>query len=261
MRYLALIAVLAACDGGEGTPDARPPDGPLPTGTFSLTWTLTDGTSGAPVTCDDVEASFVRVTAVPAVGAGIVESFTCANGMGTSRPLQIGTYSLSFTLSGVGGDIANAPGVNGVVVTANQDTPAGAPDFEVDASGAVSFRLSTSQATNCDPIGMMGSGIDAIGLTLTKGGTCVPVTWMVGAEPYAAACPTPATRACFENTVDVAATGLGSGRYMLMATGAVMGTDCWTGAREIRVPTGGMSATTTLTLAYDAANPACPMLP
>ena len=48
---------------------------------------------------------------------------------------------------------------------------------------------------------------------------------------------------------------------MLMATGGVMGTDCWTGAREVRVPAGGMTAMTTLTLAYDAANPACPPLP
>jgi hypothetical protein len=262
MRHLALIAVLAACDGGEGVPDARPPDGPLPTGTFSLTWTLTDSTDGAPISCDDADALSVRVNAVPqAGGAGVVESFQCSSGMGTSRPIEIGTYSLAFELRGLQGAIATATGVNDVVITANGDTPTGARDFMVGGTGNLTLRVNTSQTTNCDPIGMMGSGIDEIALHVTKGGTCVPVDFLVGAEPYTTTCPMPTPRACFENTVDVVATGIDAGRYMISITGTVMGAACWTGGGEARVPIDGATATEMVALGYDAANPACPPLP
>jgi hypothetical protein len=263
MRHLAaLLAVLAACDGGEGIPDARPPDANPPTGTFSLSWTLTDTTDGLPISCDDANATTVSVTAVEQVsGTGFVEIFNCTSMQGTSRPARVGTYSLGFSLRGPDGEVTAAPGVSGIEVNVGQDTPAGAHDFALDGTGGISFRINTARATNCGAIVSMGSGIDTMALTLTKGGACVPVDWTVGAGTYSATCPMPPTTACIENDVDIVATGLDAGRYQLQAVGNIAIDACWLGMRELRVPPGGMTAMTTVTLGYQDTVPACPPLP
>ena len=48
-------ALVAACGGGGGFPDAPPIDMPPPLGTFSLAWTVKD-TGGNPITCDQIGA-------------------------------------------------------------------------------------------------------------------------------------------------------------------------------------------------------------
>jgi hypothetical protein len=260
---VAMGLVAAGCDSESGFPDARIPDASPTPGTFSLSWTVTDTNDASAITSDEANATNVTVT-VRREGAGTAtpESFNCNNGMATSPPYLPGDdYVLGFELRGPTGAIATAPTQTGIVITSGQDTPIGGVDFAVDAIGAVTLNISAVTAMdNCGPIAMMGGGIDQMTLTLTRGTTCVPFEYTIGAGPVTTTCPaTPV--ACIERDVDVVAAMVDSGRYQVEAVGLIGTAECWVGAREIRVPTDGGSATFPLSMAYQPLVAGCPPMP
>lgn len=257
-----LLFVVVGCDSEQGFFDARPPDAALPPGTISLTWTITDTNDSTQITCDEANATTVTVTVrEEGSSTAVPDPVNCSSGMTTTQPFPPGTYVVGFELRGPDGQIATAPGQIGVEIMQNQDTPIGAIDFDVNAIGALTLNVGAgTTASNCDPIAGGGGGIDQMTLTLERDLTCVPFTYDIGGGPVTTTCPaTPV--ACIENDVDIVAATLDSGRYQINATGLVGGVECWTGAREIRVPTDGMSATFPLTMAYNTVDPNCPPLP
>jgi hypothetical protein len=133
----ALIAALAlalGCGGDEEvaadadtTPDARPPRG-----TFSLTWSVTQG--GNPSTCQEVGGSQVVISFVKqGAGAGDNAVVNCTAGEGASQEISIGTYDLDIDLVGSNlQSVLDAPVmVNGVEVTEGDDTALDPVVFEL----------------------------------------------------------------------------------------------------------------------------------
>jgi len=260
---LVAATLVAGCDSQAGFPDARIPDAAPVPGTFSLSWTLTDTSDSLPISCDDANAQSISITVREAdASSGQTEVFNCSSGSATSRPYPPGTYVLGFELRGSAGQIATAPSQNGIVVTSSQDTPIGAIDFSMVGNGMFSATVvaATASMSNCGPIAGMGGGIDQMTLTLTKDAACVPFDYTVNATPFTTTCPaTPV--ACIERTDDIVSATLDSGRYQLEAVGLIAGAACWVGAREVRIPTGGGTLTTSLAIAYQPLVSGCPAMP
>lgn len=131
---LACALGAAACGGDDDappdanlTPDARPPRG-----TFSLSWTITQG--GAAATCADVNGSQVVISFI-AQGAGSGDNavINCSAGEGTSQQINVGTYDLDIDLvdSSIQSVLDAPVMVNGVEITENNDTPLDPIVFEV----------------------------------------------------------------------------------------------------------------------------------
>jgi len=130
------MLLAAGCGDDSGLPDARVGDGPPQPGTFSLSWTLSDG--GAPVTCEQARAITISVALLPE-GAmfGFNDVFTCSTGHGTSANIAPSTYELRFKLVGAGGrEVAPGPTVMGVVIRSGEDTKIAPIAFEVDVPPA-----------------------------------------------------------------------------------------------------------------------------
>jgi hypothetical protein len=257
-----LVLFVVGCDSEAGFPDARAPDAALPPGTISLSWTITDTNDSSIITCDEANATTVTVTVRPEGGSTATpDPVGCSSGMTTTQPFPPGTYVVGFELRGPDGQIAVAQGQTGIVIQSNQDTPIDPVNFDVNAIGALTLNLQAGAATsNCGPIAGMGGGIDEMTLTLERDLTCVPFDYDIGAGAVTTTCPaTPV--ACIENDVDIVAAALDSGRYQIRATGLIGGVACWIGAREIRVPTDGASATFPLVMAYQPLDPGCPAMP
>jgi hypothetical protein len=263
MRASAVVVLfVVGCDSEAGFPDARLPDAALPPGTLSVAWTITDTNDSMQITCDEANATTVTLT-VREEGSSTAtpEPVNCSSGMTTTRPFPPGMYVVGFELRGPGGEIASAPNQLGVEITQNGDTQLDPVNFDVNAIGALTLNLQAGTTTsNCGPIVDMGGAIEEVTLTLERDLTCVPFTYDTGGGPVTTTCPaTPVT--CIESDVDIVAATMDSGRYQIRATGLIAGAACWTGAREIRVPTDGMSATFPLVMAYDALVPGCPPMP
>lgn len=234
----------------------------MPGGTVTLSWTVTDTNGPSTITCDQANATTVTITLrEEGASSGIPDPFNCSSGMATSSPVPPGNYVIGFELRGPTGQIATAPGQNGIVINSQQDTDIGAVNFDVNALGAMNLNVvAAGRTTNCGLIVDMGGGIDQMTLELERDLTCVPFDYTLNAAADTTTCP-PTPIACFETTDDIVVPSLGSGRYQLRATGLIAGTECWIGQQEIRVPTDNMSADFQLNMAYQAATPGCPPLP
>jgi hypothetical protein len=259
LLILCLAVFAAACSDDANAVDADTTDAPTPTGTISMMWSVTNSVDSSTITCDDANAQNLVVTLVKQGEAGgTTEVFGCSNLMGTTRPIEIGTYALTFTLRGPDGDVATAPAVGGIEVTRDSNTPLANPiEFEVLARGDLTFTIdATATGDNCGLMAMMGAEIDLVdGITieLFKGATCVPATYTLTNGPpamYTGTCPTPTNGACVENDQMISVTGLVSGSYRLQITGRYLGTACWTGERTFRVPTDDGTVTTDVGLSY-----------
>jgi hypothetical protein len=119
---LALIALVAACGGGGGFPDAHPfQDAALP-GTFRLDWSLQDS-SMAPVTCTDAMATEVLVVVRNDVtNDTFSQPFQCDLLTSISGPLPIGSYDMTITLQGSSGAITQAPDQDPVAIKSQMTT-------------------------------------------------------------------------------------------------------------------------------------------
>ena len=128
-HYAALILACAlgaaACGGDDEpaadantTPDARPPRG-----TFSLTWSITEG--GNPSDCASVNGSQVVISFIrQGEGGGDNAVINCSAGSGESQEINVGTYDLDIDLvdSSIQSLLDAPVMVNGVEVTENNDT-------------------------------------------------------------------------------------------------------------------------------------------
>ncbi len=232
LSAFALSALLFAGCGDDGAPatDAGPVDATPPGGTFSLAWTVSDGTNT--LLCDDVGAVSVSVTVVEQGGfGGSVDAFTCTGGQATSRQFPAGTYTMTIDLraSGSRSLIAAPVVVRDIAIAVNADAPLPAQTFVVSPIGAFSF-LVDGQATagNCLPVDPdTGAGI--IGLEFSLNGesdTCVPATFDVAAGAsgtagtFSSVCPaTPAVLPCIDADQLVTVNPIASGPLELTITG------------------------------------------
>jgi hypothetical protein len=245
----AALLALAACGGGGESADAAPnqPDAKPATGTISLTWSLTDG-AGA-ITCDDVKATSVVVTWTPTSGGPSDQNFfDCHSGTGMTA-VPVGNYTVQIDLKAGPNQVQSTVTKNNVAVTAGTDTPLGDVSFTVSRKGGFKFKLdvSTTSGTNCDPEGgnPPGAGITSMQITLTKGGTCVPGSFMVEAgamgdpaQTIDAACPGGGTGACIENDQQVTVMGLDAGDYVMTIEGLEAANNCYKVISNISVAGG-----------------------
>jgi hypothetical protein len=259
--FLAAAAALCsfACGDGGGFPDAALPDGPPPTGTFSLAWSLTD-TNGAPVTCDQVGA--LTVTAVlrnPAVQGGSTEVFNCNTGSGTSPGIAPGNYQIDFELNGSSTTpvIMTSPRQD-IEVKSGQNTPLMPISFAINATGGLALSLNALGVTagNCETTANMGAGIDQFTITLEKTSdlSCAAVTFDVSAGTsggtagtYVVNCGTPNPSVCLHADQTLSVANVVSGGYRVHIRGR-SGADCYVNNDTLPVPSLGMTTTRTLNL-------------
>jgi hypothetical protein len=230
-----LYLALAACGGGGGFPDGRPADSPGPTGTFSVTWTVSDQ-NNQPISCDRIAAQTMTVlTHNLAIEGGLTEPFSCSTGMGKSQGLAPGNYEMDFELAGTFGVVARGAKQAPVRIDANSNVELAPVTFQVEALGGVVLKLSAGGG-NC---GASGAGIDQMSMTLrhNSDGTCEPITFMISdGTQYTVNCTTPTLRSCIEDTETMTATNIPSDSYTIGIRGLVNGKECWQNMDTIQVP-------------------------
>lgn len=272
VRGVILSALVAACGGGGGFPDAPPIDMPPPLGTFSLAWTVKD-TGGNPITCDQIGAQAVTVlTRNRAIQGGSTEVFTCSTLMGGSQGLVPGTYDLDFELGGVGGAvgtgiIATSPRQMGIVIKSGENVTLTPLAFSVNATGGIKVNLSANKpGGNCGSVGNNGAGITGVTLTLqhTTGGACEPVTFTIAPNAtlpggsYTVNCTSPTVAPCIEADQQLSVTGVPSDGYQLHVRGKVATANCWTNDDTLPVPPLGRDVMRILNFAAAASGtPGC----
>lgn len=231
---LVLIVALSAasCSDDVGLPDARPPTDAAVPGQLSFSWTV--GYMSAALTCAELGASSVAVEIVPQGAVfGVVDSFSCASGMGTSRQLAPGTYDLTISLEGAGGTLGGPILRLGAIVASSETRAVDPVAFEVEPFGDLVFRISTGTNGNCTAEASGGAGITATRIELRdSAGTCVPTTFTISAgasQPggtYVSDCAA-ATHACIATDQDVSAADVRAGQHSMVLTGLVDGQACW----------------------------------
>lgn len=255
--YVVAAAALGsfACGDGGGFPDAPVPDGPPPTGTFSLAWSVTD-TNGGAVTCDQIGAQ--TVTAVlrnPDVSGGSTEVFSCSSGSGMSPGVAPGHYQIDFELNAGTAVLQTAPRQE-VDIKSSQNTQLTPISFAVNATGGLALSLNALGVTqgNCAAT-PDGAGIDQFTITLEKTSdlSCAQVTFGVAAGAmgtagtYAVNCTTPVTRGCLYGDQVLTVANLASGTYRIHVRGR-SGSDCYVNNDTLSVPALGMTLTRTLNM-------------
>lgn len=249
------VLCLAACGGGGGFPDAPPsPDG-IPTGTFSLDWSLVRMSDGSPITCNEVDGTTVTLLLRNrGFSGGFTEVFSCNTKTGISGPVPVGAYDVNFELTGPSGTIATAPEQRGPVVTAGNTTPLAPVTFAINAIGAIDLELDAGKPNgNCDTLANMGAEISGVRITLNHAagiGACEPATIMIGSTPYTIDCATPVTTGCIEKTTAITGS-LPSDNYQIhiRADQAPNRVDCFVNDDLIQVPANNKTFARTLNLA------------
>mgnify|MGYP001549453163 CR=1 FL=1 len=229
MMSLLLLTggALVGCGDDALPPDAAPIDALPATGTFSLSWSISDGTN--PLSCEDVGALSVPVTLIPQGGlSGTAEAFACEGGMGNSRNLAPGTYDLTIDIraSGSRSLLAEKARVFGVKIEADTDTPVAAQTFIIEPVGSLSFQVdSGATAGNCAAVDAGGGGIVDLEFGLKdKNNACVAAEFDVAAgsgaaTTYTSNCTTPAYLPCIGNDQVITVDPLASGPWTLEVTG------------------------------------------
>ncbi len=263
-KILFVIALATGCGGGGGGPDAGTADAAVKNGTMSVTWRITD-MSGNDLSCDDVAAGSVTITAAPTAGGFAVSApFTCSTGSGTAMGVAPGTYDVTVRLSSTLGTLATGALISGVEVVANQDVALDEQVFAVDPTGNVSFRVDTgASAGNCDAPSAGGGGLTQLEIRLLDGtGSCVPTTFALDdgtASPppdYVSDCAG-ATIGCFDKDVTFSVTGAASGPHMLDIRGQKSGLDCYSRTADLVIPGAGLTRQLGAQTLFLAATPQC----
>lgn len=264
----AVLAALAAgCNDEVALTDARPQIDAAVPGTLALTWSIAHG--AAPLTCADVSASTVSVEIVHDGDAfGVVDSFTCTSGAGTSRMLEPGLYHLKVSLIGTGGTLDGPELVRDLTVPPGGVATVPPVAFDVDPTGGLKLRITTSAAGgNCAPTAQGGAGITSIRLELRDAASaCVPATFAIAAGAanpagsYASDCAG-STYGCIAADQDVSVTGLRTGSYSLVMIGSVGAAACWRRQPNAVVPAAGrVTELPAQQLALQPGVPGCPAL-
>jgi hypothetical protein len=264
---LCFAATQVACGSGGGFPDAPLPDTP-PTAQFSLSWSVIDQDS-QPLACSRIGGPTMTVLAHnKAYDGGNAEAFSCSSGMGTSQAVYAGTFDLDFELSGVFGLLARAPSQLSVDIPVGSVTPLQPLVFQVEALGSLALKLSSgASGGNCAAAGSGGAGITAVSISVTRNsdGTCIPMSFAVGAGAstaagtYATDCTTPAdySGGCIESDQVLSVASVPSDAYTVHVRGKIATTNCWTNNDFIQVPPLQKTLTRTLNLAHDLVTPGC----
>ncbi len=236
LSALALFPLsLAACgDDGGAAVDASTIDAPVPAGTFSLGWTISDGS--ATITCDDVGAVSLSVSVVEqSAGSGSVDAFTCAGGQATSRQFPPGTYDMTIDLRASGSrSLIDSPvQVRDIVITDGAVTALPDQVFTVVPTGGFSFSInSLASAGNCETVANSGAEIVGFEFVLEdKDGNCVDAAFNIdsGASSYTNNCTTPeAAHGCIDADKVISVNPFASGPYVLKVNGQITGPfDCY----------------------------------
>jgi hypothetical protein len=265
--FTALAALAGGCHDEVALTDARPQIDAAVPGTITLGWSISH--AAAPLTCADVSASTVSVEIVRDGDAfGVVDTFTCTAGTGTSRMLEPGLYHLKISLSGTGGTLDGPENVRDVTVSPGGVATVPPVAFDVDPTGGLKLRITTSAAGgNCAPTAQGGAGITAIRLELRDAsGTCVPASFAVAAGAanpagtYASDC-SGSTYGCIAADQDVSVGGLRTGSYSLLMIGSVGAAACWRRQPNTVVPAAGrVTELPAQQLALQPGVPGCPPL-
>ena len=176
-----LALALVACGDDALPPDAAQIDATPPTGTLSLSWTLSDD-EGNTIECDQVGAVTVSVRVVPndAFG-GDVEAFVCGALEGTSRGFTPGLYDVEVDLraSRARSLLGETIRFDDIEIVSSQDTPLGAQAFSVAPAGTLSFTVDGGEAgANCASNDDGGAGIIGMRFEVRDStGNCVPATF------------------------------------------------------------------------------------
>jgi hypothetical protein len=130
-RWICFALVVVASAGcGDDSED-------VPTGTFSVSWTLAD--AAAVPTCATYQLADVVVTATEtATGVATEVSATCSAGTVVTAKLPLGAYTLSLEAMGTFADVAGMTQISGTLVVADQTVPL--------ASAAITVLPPTSKA-------------------------------------------------------------------------------------------------------------------
>jgi hypothetical protein len=262
VSLLPLVALQLSCGDDANVSDAGI-DAEPPTGTFSLSWSLTDGTNA--LECSDVGAVTVSVALVPQGGLnGDVYPFTCEAASGTSAPVPPGVYNATLDVRGGTPSrslLANPQFIDGVTITANSDTPLGAKSFTIDPTGNFTFYVDAgASAGNCSDDPVDGGQIVGFEFELRdSNGACVDgVDFVIpDADPlvggtYTTNCTTPpAPFGCIGKAQEIAVSGIRSGSYSLSINGQKAGPiDCY--SRQSNFVVAGNDLVTSVgTLALD----------
>ena len=248
MAAAALTLALGCGGGGDDPADASTVPDAAAQGTITFDWSLATPASD-PLTCSDVAAASVRITATPAIGGfAVVDAFTCTEGTGTTRGLDPGAYNLAFRLTATNGTLAEDVVMNGVTVTAGGNNDIGAVAFEVEPTGAIHFTVSAG-APNCDLVGDGGAGITALEIELVDDSdVCIPTDFCVGDDLGTAGCEgttysndcAGATTPCVDDTVVISTTGALSGPHHLQTSGHRDLELCFSRDSQITIPGGNL---------------------
>lgn len=273
-RGLFLMAVAATtlgCGSGGGFPDAPEIDAPLPPGTFTLDWSVTN-TNNDVISCDSIGAQSVTVLLRNrGVQGGSTEVFTCPTLEGTSQGLAPGIYDLNFELVGSGGPqptgvIATSPAQMAIEIKSGENVRLSPLTFVVDATGGLELNLSTNTlGGNCAATAQDGAGITTMTLTLehASDASCEPVTFNVSAGAtgtagtYTVDCATPVAVPCLAADQQLTVAGVPSGSYVVRVRGYKDAAACWTNNDTLPVPPLGRDLTRTLNLAFQTGTIGC----
>lgn len=97
-------------------------------GFFDLKWDLIDSVTKSRLSCRQAGATQGIATTAVAVSSNqsVIDKFDCAEGFGFSEPLLAGTYDVTVTATGSGGDVGrSAPIVDVKILAPNQLTHLG----------------------------------------------------------------------------------------------------------------------------------------
>jgi len=270
LRALTLTAGLLGLAGGAGCGscndggfDAAVPDGRPAGGTFSLGWTLSDQSSGQPVTCDKLDPNATVFVTASREGTGGLESFSCKNMQATSAGrFAPGLYNFTFELhipapDGQVQTIATAPAQSAVAIPSGRDVALAPVAFQVNATGALQIRLLAGAGANCPGISGFAISLEHAGGPGDTG--CAPVVFTLsgGGTYNANNCSAPAVGRCIESSETLSVASLPSGPYQIHVTGKKVTADCWSNNDMLRVPPQGAVFNQSLNLALASENPGC----
>jgi hypothetical protein len=260
----AAVALLwtAACGDDSGPADAGTPIDAAPeVGRIQLAWTLLD--DGVEVSCDAVGASTVRISALPDPGfVAEVDALTCSSGSGETRLLAQGRYDVTVDLRAGGATIGTVE-VPNVEVVAGETADLGTLEFEVAATGTLTFTLGSDAGSLCAGAAGETLGLEGIVLALRDAdGACTPTDFAIGAgatQPagtYSSDCAV--AFACIEGDQQITATGVVGGPRTLQVQGLLGGNACYGTTSNFTMP--GNDETEDLgvvSLAHDPGEPGC----
>ncbi len=252
------FATLLSCGDGGGGGDAGV-DAPTAEGTLELSWEIRDG--DRVVSCAEVGATVVRVSALPVVGGfATIDSLPCTSAGATTRGFAAGLYDVTLELRASGNRTLGAPVVQRQVeIVRGTSKSLGQVMFEVAARGSFEFSFDVSdERPTCAAADAGGAGVDEVLFELRNANDdCVPADFAVdGADTYTVDCQT--RFRCIDSTQTITVTGVPSGPYQLRLTAFTEGLACYASTVLFTVAGGNSSESLgTQTAALDSSVPGC----